>query len=50
MAKMSKVADWIGVSAPLLDVEITTGASPRPGLRAVALAVEQTMSCSSHWR
>lgn len=23
MAKMSKVADWIGVSAPLLDVEIT---------------------------
>jgi UDP-3-O-[3-hydroxymyristoyl] glucosamine N-acyltransferase len=23
MAKMSKIADWIGVSAPLLDVEIT---------------------------
>jgi UDP-3-O-[3-hydroxymyristoyl] glucosamine N-acyltransferase len=27
MAKMSKVADWIGVSAPLLDVEITEVAS-----------------------
>jgi UDP-3-O-[3-hydroxymyristoyl] glucosamine N-acyltransferase len=41
MATMSKVADWIGVSAPLLDVEITEVSSiEAAGERSVVFAVD----------
>jgi UDP-3-O-[3-hydroxymyristoyl] glucosamine N-acyltransferase len=41
MASMSKVADWIGVSAPLLDVEITEVASiEAAGANSVVFAVD----------
>jgi UDP-3-O-[3-hydroxymyristoyl] glucosamine N-acyltransferase len=42
MASMSKVADWIGVSAPLLDVEITEVASiETAGANSVVFAVDE---------
>ena len=42
MAKMSKVADWIGVSAPLLDVEITEVSSiEAAGASSVVFAVDK---------
>jgi UDP-3-O-[3-hydroxymyristoyl] glucosamine N-acyltransferase len=41
-ANMGKVADWIGVSAPLLDVEITEVSSiEEAGARSVVFAMDQ---------
>jgi UDP-3-O-[3-hydroxymyristoyl] glucosamine N-acyltransferase len=42
MVKMSKVADWIGVSAPLLDVEITEVSSIEgAGANSVVFAIDR---------
>jgi UDP-3-O-[3-hydroxymyristoyl] glucosamine N-acyltransferase len=42
MAKMSKVADWIGVSVPLLDVEITEVSSIEgAGMHSVVFAMDK---------